>query len=242
VHSLYRPGSYLTGDIWDEYLVLPFAARATPPRKVAILGNAAGTTARAFGHYFPRTQVDGVEIDAELTRLGRKWFDLRNPRLRVFHEDARPYLRRTDERYDLIMVDAYRQPYIPFYLATREFFELTRDRLRPGGAVIVNVGHPEGQDDLEKVLGATIAAVYPTVLRDPSEDTNTLLLATDGPASATRLARASRALHRDLRPLAIAAVGRVGPRLDGGTVYTDDKAPVEWLIDKSIVEYAADAE
>jgi spermidine synthase len=239
VHSLYRPGSYLTDDIWDEYLVLPFAARATPPRKVAILGNAAGTTARALGHYFPRTQVDGVEIDPELTHLGRKWFELRNPRLRVFHEDARPYLRRTDERYDLIMVDAYRQPYIPFYLATREFFELTRDRLRPGGAVIVNVGHPEGQDDLEKVLGATIAAVYPTVLRDPSEDTNTLLLATDGPASATRLARASRALHRDLRPLAIAAVGRVGPRLDGGTVYTDDKAPVEWLIDKSIVDYAA---
>ena len=67
VHSLYRPGSYLTGDYWDEFLVLPFAARSSPPRAVAILGNAAGTTARALGRYFPTTSVDAVEIDSELT-------------------------------------------------------------------------------------------------------------------------------------------------------------------------------
>ena len=96
VHSLYRPGSYLTRDYWDEFLVLPFAALRSPPRRIAILGNAAGTTARAYGHYFPRTQVDAVEIDGELTGLGRRWFGLRNPRMEVFHQDARPYLRRTD--------------------------------------------------------------------------------------------------------------------------------------------------
>ncbi|MGH2978708.1 MAG: spermidine synthase [Solirubrobacterales bacterium] len=241
VHSLYRPGSYLTGDIWDEYLVLPFAALARPPGNVAILGNAAGTTARALGRYFPQTEVDGVEIDGELTRLGRKWFDMRNPRLRVFHEDARPYLRRTDERYDVIMVDAYRQPYIPFYLTTREFFELVRDRLRPAGAVVVNAGHPEGQDDLEKVLAATMEEVFPVVLRDPSEDTNTLILGSRA-ASAARLRRAIPRLPPDLRALAQGTVVRLGPALEGGSVYTDDRAPVEWLIDKSIVEYAADGE
>ena len=107
-----------------------------PPGAVAILGNAAGTTARALGRYFPATSVDAVEIDSELTDLGRRWFDLRNPRMRVHHEDARPYLRRTSSSYDAIMVDVYRQPYIPFYLATREFFELVRDHLhsrRSGG-------------------------------------------------------------------------------------------------------------
>ena len=242
VHSLYRPGSYLTGDYWDEFLVLPFAAAGRPPQKVAILGNAAGTTARALGRYFPRTEVDAVEIDSELTRLGRRWFDLRNPRMRVIHEDARPYLRRTDERYDVIIVDAYRQPYIPFYLTTREFFELTRDRLRAGGVVVVNEGHPEGQADLEKVMSATMDDVFATVLRDPSEDTNTMILATDGVASSGRLKRAAASLPRDLRPVALAAAGRIAPRLPGGTVYTDDKAPVEWLIDKSIVDYAADGE
>jgi spermidine synthase len=242
VHSMYRPGSYLTGDYWDEFLVLPFAARAEPPGAVAILGNAAGTTARALGRYFPATSVDAVEIDSELTELGRRWFDLRNSRMRMHHEDARPYLRRTSSSYDAIMVDVYRQPYIPFYLATREFFELVRNHLNPGGVVVVNVGHPEGQDDLEKVLSTTMGEVFRTVARDPSEDTNTQVLATDGTLSGQRLRRAAAGMPADLRPVATSAGGRLAPALEGGEVYTDDRAPVEWLVDKSIVDYAANGD
>jgi spermidine synthase len=240
VHSLYRPGSYLTDDVWDGYLVLPFAGRDEPPRRLAILGNAAGTTARAYGRYFPETEVDGVEIDAKLTELGERYFALDNPRLEVFHEDARPWLEDSGGGYDVIMVDAYRQPYIPFYLATREFFELARDRLAPGGVVIVNAGHPEGNDDLEKVLGRTLADVFPTVIRDPLEDTNTLLLASEGPASGERLAAAVPRLPEDLRVIAARESSRIEPRLSGGEIYTDDRAPVEWLIDRSILGYAAE--
>jgi spermidine synthase len=220
-------------------MIVPFAAQDRPPGRVAILGNAAGTTARAYGHYFPQTHVDGVEIDGELTEIGRRFFDMEGPRLTTHTADARPFLRRTKQRYDAIFVDAYRQPYIPFYLATREFFELARDRLRPGGVVVVNAGHPEGSTKLEKVLGATMAEVFPTVLRDPSEDVNTLLLGTAGRASAQRLQANARTLPPDLRPLAHEAAARVEPRLRGGRVYTDDVAPVEWLIDTSIVEFAA---
>jgi spermidine synthase len=240
VHSLYRPGSYLTGDVWDGYLVLPFAGLRRAPERIAILGNAAGTTARAYGHFFPDTTVDAVEIDAELTEIGRRYFDLHNPNMRVHHEDARPWLRQSSGGFDVIMVDAYRQPYIPFYLATREFFELARDRLAPGGVVIVNAGHPEGNDDLEKVLGRTMAEVFPTVVRDPIEETNTLLLGAEGPASGARLRAAIDGLPRGIREVARQSAARIGPRLDGGTVYTDDRAPVEWLIDRSILGYAAD--
>jgi spermidine synthase len=240
VHSKYRPGTYLTGSVWDGYLTLPVAGLGAPPRRLAILGNAAGTTARAYGHYFPDTEVDGVEIDGELTDLGRRFFDLRNPRLRVFHEDARPWLRRSDGGYDAILVDAYRQPYIPFYLATRQFFELARERLAPGGVVIVNAGHPEGSDDLEKVLARTMAAAFPTVLRDPIGDTNTLLLASEGAVSSERLRRSLGRLPGELRAVAASQADRLGPWLEGGSVYTDDRAPVEWLIDRSILGYAAD--
>jgi len=239
VHSLRRPNSYLTDNVWDEYMIVPFAAQDRPPARIAILGNAAGTTARAYGHYFPQTRIDGVEIDGELTEMGRRYFDMDSPGLRTFTADARPFLRQTRERYDAIFVDAYRQPYIPFYLATREFFELARDRLRPGGVVVVNAGHPEGTDDLEKVLGATMASVFTTVLRDPSQAVNTLLLGTAGSASAQRLRANAATLPPDLRPLALEAAGRVEPHLRGGRVYTDDVAPVEWLIDSSIVEFAA---
>jgi spermidine synthase len=242
VHSMIRPGTYLTDNIWDEYLVAPFAALDRPPRSIAILGNAAGTTARAYGRFFPHTRVDGVEIDGELTDIGRELFDMENPRLRTFTADARPYLRSTDERYDAILVDAYRQPYIPFYLATTEFFDLARSRLNPGGVVLLNAGHPPGNDDLERVLGRTLAEVFPTVLRSPAEPTNTLLIATEGDASADKLARAVEGLPPELRPRAREAAARVEPRLPGGRVYTDDRAPVEWLIDASIVEVAARGE
>lgn len=238
VHSLYRPGRYLTGDYWDGHLVLPAAAAAEPPRRIAILGNAGGTVARAFGHYFPQTAVDAVEIDPELTELGERFLGLHNSRMTVYEEDARPWLRAADGGYDAIMVDAYRQPYIPFYLTTEEFFALTRERLAPGGVTIVNVGHPEGGDELERVLGRTMAASFPRVLRYPIEDTNTLLVGGGENLSAARLRADADQLPADLQPLAREAAAALAPRLPGGEVYTDDHAPVEWLIDESLLEYA----
>jgi spermidine synthase len=238
-HSLYRPGSYLTGGYWDGMLTLPFAATARPPHRAAIVGNAAGTTARAYGHFFPTASVDGVEVDPKLAEVGRRYFDMdSNPNLTVFSEDARPWLRQSAGLYDAILVDAYRQPYIPFYLTTREFFQLARDHLAPGGVVVVNVGHPEGSDDLERVVGRTMAAVFPAVLRDPIESTNTLLASSRRSASATKLLAASEGLPRPLRGLASEQATRIGPRLPGGSIYTDDRAPVEWLVDRSILGYA----
>ena len=140
----------------------------------------------------------------------------------------------------MIVVDAYRQPYIPFHLATREFFELARDRLAPGGSVLINVGHPQRSDRLEQVLSATMGAVFRTVLRDPSETTNTVLLATGATASGRRLFDASRSLPVALRSVALEAAARLAAPLRGGRVYTDDVAPVEWLVDTSIVEVAAE--
>ncbi len=238
-HSLYEPTTVLTGDYWDGMLALPFASLDHAPRRMAILGNAAGTTARAYGRFFPRTRIDGVELDSELSDIGRRFFDMHNPRLRMHHEDARPWLKRTQGRYDVIMVDAYRQPYIPFYLTTKQFFELCRDRLTPDGVVIVNVGHPEGDDALEKVLTAGMRSALRSVMRDPIEDTNTLLMGGRARLSARHLRRTTPRLPAGVRPVANEAADALAPALSGGSVYTDDKAPVEWLIDKSIVDYAA---
>ncbi|HEX7290169.1 MAG TPA: fused MFS/spermidine synthase [Conexibacter sp.] len=242
VHSVYAPDRWLTGDYWDEFLVLPLAARDAPPRSVAIVGNAAGTTARAYAHYFPAARVDGVELDGELSEVGRELFDLRGPRLHLHTADGRAFLRASSRRWDAVFVDAYRQPYVPFHLATREFFALVRQRLKPGGVVLVNVGHPERSDKLEQALTATMHDVFPYVLRDPSQTTNTVLLASNAPASAERLWQAVPQLPDDLRPVAASAATRLAPGLNGGRVFTDDRAPVEWLIDASIVEVAARGE
>jgi len=81
--------------------------------------------------------------------------------------------------------------------------------------------------------------VFTTVLADPVEPTNSLLVATDAPAGPQRLRAAARGLSADLRPVAELAARRLRPARRGGRVYTDDRAPVEWLIDSSIVQYAA---
>ena len=240
VHSSYRPGAWLTGDYWDEMLVLALAGGHAPPRSVAILGNAAGTTARAIGHYFPQTTVDAVEIDQALTDVGHRLFDLQGPRLRTHTADARPWLRASTQQFDVIMVDAYRQPYIPFYLATREFFTLVRQHLAPGGLVVINVGHPEQSDQLEKVLSATMREEFgdANVWRDPAEPTNSMLVGSTATDPAGRLRDAAAGLPADLADAAKATSGRLAPALRGGRVYTDDLAPVEWLVDTSLAEVA----
>jgi hypothetical protein len=64
-------------------------------------------------------------------------------------------------------------------------------------------------------------------------------VASGTPLSADRLRAAVPDLPPALRPTALAAARGLAPPLQGGDVYTDDKAPVEWLIDKSIVDYAS---
>jgi spermidine synthase len=240
VHSLYRPWTYLTGGYWDDFLALPFAGRRGVPHRIAILGDAAGTVARAYGHYFRSTRVDAVEIDGELTTIGKRYFALSGPRLHLYAADARPWLAASTGRYDAIFVDAYRQPYIPFYLVTREFFQSVRDHLRPGGIVAINVGHVPGSDALEKVVSATLRAVFPDVMRDQVSSGNSLVVASTQPLSGQRISRAAggTSLPPELDSLAHDVAARFGPALPGGSVYTDDRAPVEWLTDLSILRYA----
>ena len=242
IHSLYVPGSYLTNNYWDQFLVLPFAGLPFAPSHIAILGDAAGTTARAYSHYFPTTTIDAVELDGQLTTIGHRYFGLPTlPRLHTITADARPWLASTSQRYDAIVLDAYRQPYIPFYLATREFFALVRAHLKSGGVLVVNVGHPEGSNALERAVSSTLAAVFPHVLRDPSQPTNTMLLASSALISAQALKGASAWLPPELRLVGEDCAARLVPALLGGPVYTDDRAPVELLVDESLLGYTTRA-
>ncbi|MEO6857757.1 MAG: fused MFS/spermidine synthase [Solirubrobacteraceae bacterium] len=241
VHSLYRPGGFLTGGYWDDFLGLPFASGGGAPGRIAILGDAAGTVARAYGHYFPRTRVDAVELDGELTNIGRRLFHLAGPDLHTYTADARPWLRASRARYDSIFLDAYRQPYIPFYLLTHEFFLNVRAHLNPRGTFIVNVGHLPGSDALERVVTATLRSVFPYVIRDRFSPDNSLVMASRWPLSSSPVLAAAVHMPPDLEGVIATVAGHLEPALRGGTVYTDDLSPVEWLTDLSIIRYATGA-
>ena len=237
VHSVWRPDTVLTGGVWDAFLAVP-ALLDRPLRSVAILGNAGGTTARALGVFYPQARVDGVELDPAVSRVGREYFGLDdNPRLTVHDADARPFLRRTDARYDLILVDAYHQPYVPFYLATREFFRLARERLAPGGILALNVASVPGDDRLLEGIAGTLRHEFESVSVWPALRFNKILLAFDQPG-----------VHRiplhdvapELRPLVQLLVRQLRPApAKAERPWTDDRAPVEWVTDRMIVEYAA---
>ena len=92
---------------------------------------------------------------------------------------------------------------------------------------------------LEKVVSATLHAVFPVVKRDQVNGTSSLVTASAGDQSSARLAAAGASLPPDLRGLGATVAARLAPALTGGAVYTDDRAPVEWLTDLSILSYAA---
>ena len=243
VHSLYRPGRFspmATGRLPGAALcgAVRGAGAAEPrghPRRRR------GTVARAYGHFFPHTRVDAVELDGKLTEIGKRYFHLSGPRLHLYTADARPWLQASHAHYGAIFLDAYRQPYIPFYLVTRQFFASARAHLEAGGTFIVNVGHLPDSNALERVVSATLRSVFPYVVRDKVSQDNSLLVASTAPLSAESMIGAHAQLPLQLQGLLASAAGQLAPTLTGGSVYTDDKAPVEWLTDLSILRYAAGA-
>ncbi|HXJ48548.1 MAG TPA: fused MFS/spermidine synthase [Candidatus Acidoferrum sp.] len=247
IHSIYDTQSLLTGGPWD-YMVIadsfrPAQATEPTPKSVAILGLAGGTAARQYTAAFgDQVQITGVEIDPAILDVANRYFHLQSPNVHPVVADARYWLDTHSGKYDVIALDAYQQPYIPFHLTTREFFTGVRDHLNPGGVVVVNAGRTTTDYRLVDALASTMAAVYPSVfLVDVPDFTNTLIYASTEP---TTIADVKHNLGLINEPLASviagSAVSEGGLRVSPyhGQVFTDDLAPVERLIDEIIFSYA----
>ncbi|MGB2954024.1 MAG: fused MFS/spermidine synthase [Gaiellaceae bacterium] len=235
-HSMWRRGTVLTGEYWDLFLLLP-PLLARPPQSMLVIGNAGGTIARAYGRFYPGVRIDGVEIDPAVTAAGRRYLGLQaNPRLRVYTDDGRPFLERSHRKYDLIVVDAYRQPYVPFYLATKEFFSLAREHLRPGGLLAMNVAKVPGDDRLSRAIGTTLLSAFPQAWRWPALRFNDVLFAFERPLSHGVLASRADRVPSPLRSLVPLFRRELTPVQADGSPLTDDHAPVEWLTDRMLVE------
>ncbi len=238
-NSIWYPHSVLTGGEWDMFLVLP-ALIGKRAQDVLVLGNAGGSTARALATLYPGVRIDGVELDPKVTDAARRFFGLNEiPRLHVITADARAYLHSTTKHYDVIAIDTYRQPYIPFQVTTREFFALVRTHLTEGGAVALNVSRVPGDRGLLGAIAATVRAeLGPTWAWDALRF-NTLVFAFAAPTTHAELVRRVGAVPAALRPLVPLFRHRLTAAGFHGDVLTDDRAPVEWLADRAIVSYIA---
>jgi predicted membrane-bound spermidine synthase len=247
IHSVYDPTTLLTGGPWDYFTLGPAFAEGFDPENVraaCIVGLAGGTAARELAAAYPGIAIDGVEIDPVIADLAYEYFGLGEvENLDLAVEDGRYFLNITDGSYDLIILDAYHQPYIPFQLTTVEFFETARDRLNPGGSVVVNVGRTETDFRLVDVLSSTMREVFPYVFAvDVVGFNNTMLIGLSDVASieafTSNLALfPDGSLGRQVGAIALAG-GNPRPGPAGGDVFTDDHAPIELITDLLILDAA----
>jgi spermidine synthase len=239
VHSVWHPDTVLTGGVWDTFLLVP-PLLDRPVERMLVIGNAGGTVARAFGELYPDVIVDGVEIDGQVSEAARRYMGLEdNPRLNVITADGRPHLALTDETYDIIVVDAYHQPYIPFQLATREFFAAAREHLRPGGVVALNIATVPGDDRLTRAVGSTLLAEVPQVWLWSPLRFNQLMLGFDEPVERETLVERVEGAPAAVAPLVPLFQQGLEPVAATERPLTDDRAPVEWLTDRMIIDFVA---
>lgn len=227
VLSLTDPGSLAV-----EYTRYMTVGIAYPPKidRVLEIGLGGGRTVSYLSAALPDTGILAVELDKDVVDLAKKYFKFQETaRLRAVVSDGRAFLLKDTEKWDVILIDAYRGPFVPFHLLTREFYQLVKTRLNPGGVVVQNI---EPTTMLFDSATATLKSVFPSVdLYDGGG--NVVAVGYDGPQlpQAELLARAAKVQERtklryDLTKLA--AERRVFSR-PAGKILTDDFAPVETM-------------
>ncbi|MGH7002534.1 MAG: spermidine synthase [Alphaproteobacteria bacterium] len=161
VQTLEVKGAILTGEYFDLFLIGPHLRGG---RKVLMLGAAGGVAMKQIAAVFPDSEITGVDLDPAVVRVARDYFGLKDqPRIKLVAEDARWFLARTTERYDVIAVDLYVTGTIPFFTATTEFFALARERMTDRGVLLVNVlSRRRGEEHIEPFV-RTLQVVFPSV-------------------------------------------------------------------------------
>jgi spermidine synthase len=179
--------------------------------------------------------------------VGQEYFaidEASEPNLHVFAQDGRWYLDNTRQMYDMIAIDAYRQPYIPFHLTTQEFFISVRDHLSERGVAAINCGRTATDYRLVNALASTMRSVFPCVyiIDEPNLGRalgNSLVVATKQPTSKENLGEnLDQVSNPILRQVAAEIVESPREYFLADVVLTDDWAPVEWLVDRMMWEHA----
>ena len=201
------------------------------------IGFGGGRTSWYLHRYLPNVQVTSVELDPTVVELARKYFGIKEePNFQLVNRDGRLFLQESKEHYDLILIDAYRGPFVPFHLLTREFYQIVKEHLADGGVVAQNV---EPSTMLFDSAVKTINAVFPQ-LDFYRADGNIVTVAYDGaerkPEDLAGVARdrdKAYGLRYSLlemlsqrRHIQIAGGNVIDP---DAKVLTDDFAPVETL-------------
>ncbi len=238
VQSVYMKEKGLTGFYYDYAMAAPFMTGINEKDgiNILILGNGTGTYATQCKRYFDNVDITGVEIDQKITDLAIEYFELPED-VEVVTYDGRAYLNAIDEKYDVIMVDAYQDITIPFQMSSVEFFTLVKDHLKDDGVMVVNMNMrgKDSEDDICHHLSDTISTVFSERYTVNSGSTNRELFASNNPQMLEVFAKN---VEMEDDAALILMMNRVTDQITvyepGEHLMTDDKAPVELLGMKEI--------
>lgn len=233
VQSIMKKDDSLTGMYYDYALAAPVMARLSQKEnsKILVLGMGTGTYARECQKYFSEASVEGVEIDQKITDLASTYFKLPDS-IKVTNYDGRAYLSATDEKYDVIMVDAYQDITIPFQMSSTEFFDLVKNHLTENGVMVVNMNmRTEKEGNINQYLADTIASVFHTVytVNVDGSSNRELFAMKQRESSSDFLQEAENVKDQNLKNLMVKAGSNMKRYERGKYLLTDDKAPVELL-------------
>ena len=246
-HSIYHPDILQYNGPWDQFLVSPYFNsnyKQADVQRVAIVGLAAGTTARQMTAVYGDIPIDGYELDPKIVEVGQQYFGMTMPNLNVIIGDGRLNLERSEHQYDIIAVDAYRPPYIPPHMTTREFFEICASHLADDGVLTINSASVPGDRRLINGLATTMASVFPSIYTvDIPGSLNTMIFATKQETIPENFAMNLLALSNDptVHPLLINTMNLTFANLQTGyestQIFTDDHAPIEWIVNDMVIRF-----
>jgi spermidine synthase len=195
------------------------------------IGFGGGRTAWYLHKHMPKLDITCVELDPAVVELAQKHFGVKpEDRFKIVTADGRSYLTKSRDSWNVIMIDAYRGPFVPFHLLTEEFYKVVQSKLKPGGVVVQNV---EPSTMMFDSAIATISKVFANVEVFDAGG-NIVAVAYEGPrqsqAQLTQRAEALQKAHKLVYPLGEFLPERRAVKRSFGKVLTDDFAPVESLL------------
>ncbi len=252
VHSMYKEDQINFNGPWEQVISAPFfnTSPVMPENitDVAIIGLAAGTTAREAAAVFPNAVIDGIEIDPKIIEVGQKYFDMNEPNLNIIVQDGRWALKNSTKKYDIISVDAYRPPYIPWHMTTQEFFRIIKDHLKEDGVMVINIGSTDDRR-LVNALYSTIHTVFPTLyVTDMSDSYNSILFATNTQTDLQNFLDNYVQLREDpetpvfILEVMAATYAGLQETPETSVVFTDDLAPIEHITNSIVLNFILNGE
>ena len=249
IHSQWHESEVFYGGTWDYFLAAPYfnepPFRADQVASMLLIGLAAGTIPRQHTAIYGDIPIDGIELDPDIIDVGAEFFEMNAdamPNLTAHVGDGRYLLNRMDREFTVIGIDAYRPPYIPWHLTTVEFFQEVRAHLTADGVVAINVGRTDTDRRLVDALSSTLSSVYPNVHAiDVPRSFNTILVATIRPTSADHLREninyRADTVDQVLYDILSQAADNIVALGESDIVFTDDRAPVESLVDSIVLDF-----